>query len=226
MHRQIAIVFVALLLPLAAFAANEGEVTFLEGSATRTTKKGEKSPLSMGSKVAEGDTLECAGKLEITLPDQSIVRLAPGSKLVLDEAAFEEQERSFRATLMLGKAWSKVTSLFSKEQDFEIRTERAVAGVRGTIFQVNAKKNKAVLVKVYAGAVAVAGTGVMPTKAKQQGPRVQVPGPQQVTKQQWEKIVTAMMQVSVKADGTPGEPTRCSATDDWSKWNRERDEGP
>jgi len=84
-----------------------------------------------------------------------------------------------------------------------------------------------VVVRVYSGAVAVAGGG-LPRPEHQPGePRHQVPGPQEVTREQWEKIVTTMMEVRVSAAGQPEEPRAfaLAADDPWETWNRQRDEG-
>lgn len=224
---KLAPILLAVMLPASALAA-VGEVTFLEGSATRAPVKGAKVGLKMKSTVEQGDLIRTGPKsrLEITLADKSVIRLGPSAKLRVDTAQFTDEGRDFKATLLLGKVWSKVTGIFGNDRSFEVRTERAVAGVRGTIFQVNAAKSKAVLVKVYTGTVAVAGSS-MPTAAPPKGERVQVAGPQQVSRQQWEKIVSAMMQVKVGADGVPEDPQRFSEKDEekdaWARWNRERD---
>ncbi|MBI5546464.1 MAG: FecR domain-containing protein [Deltaproteobacteria bacterium] len=219
----------ALLLPASVWAA-AGEVSFLEGTATRTPAKGQPIALLAKGTVEQGDLLETgkAGKLEITLSDKSVVRLGPSSKLKLDQAAFTDTSRSFKATLLLGKVWSKVTSVFGEERNFEVRTERAVAGVRGTVFRIDAESTKAVLVKVYDGSVAVAGsTAAAAAPAPKKGERVEVPGPSAVDKKQWEKIVGAMMQVKVSAKGEVAEPTKFSeedeARDAFAAWNRKRD---
>jgi hypothetical protein len=231
MRRTICTILTAALLPAAAFAS-AGEVSFLEGAATRTPDKGKAAALSIKSAVEQGDVLETGptGKLEVTLSDKSVVRLGPTSRLKLDTAAFTDTTRDFKATLLLGKVWSKVTSVFGAERNFEVRTERAVAGVRGTVFRVDADKTKSVLVKVYAGTVAVAGQGPLPTTGNapaKKGERVQVAGPSQVDKKQWEKIVGAMMQVKVSAAGEAEEPTKFSEADEakdaWASWNRTRD---
>jgi hypothetical protein len=59
-------------------------------------------------------------------------------------------------------------------------------------------------------------------------PRHEVPGPKEVTREQWEKIVTAMMELRVSASGQPDEPRAFAlASDDpWESWNRQRDAGP
>lgn len=227
--KAMAIAVSALLAPAVCLAA-QGEVSFLEGSATRSPASGAKAALSLKSPVDRGDVIETGegARLEITLPDHSVVRLGPSSRLRLDEAAFSDGGRSVKATLLLGKVWSKVSSVFGGERNFEIRTEHAVAGVRGTIFRVEADSAKAVLVKVYAGAVAVVGQSMpLAQGPKKPSERKQVPGPKQVGKQQWEKLVSAMMQVRVSAAGVPEEPTRFAEADEvqdaFALWNRQRD---
>jgi len=113
------------------------------------------------------------------------------------------------------------------ESRFEVQTENAVAGVRGTTFRVDAARDKSVVVRVYSGTVAVAGGGLPRPEHRPGEPRHQVPGPQEVTREQWEKIVTTMMEVRVSAAGQPEEPRAFAlARDDaWETWNRERDEG-
>jgi hypothetical protein len=221
----------ASLFPSAALAA-AGEVSFLEGSATRTPEKGKPAPLAVKGTVEQGDVIEtgAAGKLEITLSDKSVVRLGPSSKLTLDEAAFTDTSRSFKGTLLLGRVWSKVKEkLGSSERTFEIRTERAVAGVRGTIFRVETER-KAMLVRVYEGTVAVAGNQELAAPPPKKGERVQVPGPTEVTKKDWERMVGQMMQLKVSAAGVPDpEPTRFAEADEvkdeWAQWNKKRDAG-
>jgi len=122
--------------------AGVGTVTELEGEASRTPK-GATAPveLEVGSEVELGDTLEVAagGNLALTLTDRSVIALAAGSRLALDEARFQEQgSRVFSARLLLGSLWARVTRLAAgSESKFEIATERGVAGVRGTIFTVD-----------------------------------------------------------------------------------------
>ncbi len=230
MNRNLIAVCAALLMPSAALAA-AGEVTFLAGTATRMPTSGPAVALAMKGTVEQGDVLETGpkGKLEVTLGDKSVLRLGPSSKLKVDTATFSDKDRDFKATLMLGKVWSKVTSVFGDNRGFEVKTERAVAGVRGTIFRVDADKTKAVLVRVYAGTVAVAGQapGAAAAPAPKKGERVQIAGPSEVTKKEWEKVVGAMMQVKVSAAGEAGEPTKFSEADEakdaWAMWNRERD---
>lgn len=239
------IALAAMAAALGLFAARAatgeppGKVTFVSGEATRT-RAGKSEKLALGSAVEENDTLETRARtrLEITLRDQSLVRVGPRSRVVLTAALFGRtlDERKVAARLIVGDMWAKVAKAVGGDSRFEVQTANAVAGVRGTTFRVDAKADRSVVVKVYAGTVAVAGGGPIP-RPEHGGPaagepprgkkRVQVPGPREVTREQWERIVGAMMQVRVAADGTPAEPEPFAlagaSADEFEAWNRERD---
>jgi hypothetical protein len=57
------------------------------------------------------------------------------------------------------------------------------------------------------------------------GERREIAGPQQITRDEWERLVGSMMQVRVAADGRPAEPEPFAASgkDGWERWNQERD---
>ncbi len=222
-----------LTLALAAAPRAEGPaatVSFLDGEATRAAG-GKSQRLAQGSALREGDEVatQKRTRLELTLADGSVVRLGPLSRARLEIAAFGKspEERKVSARLLVGNVWANVAKAVGGESRFEVKTENAVAGVRGTTFRVDAAHDKSVVVRVYSGTVAVAG-GALPRPEHRPGePRHQVPGPQEVTREQWERIVTTMMQVRVSAAGEPEEPRSFAlAPDDaWESWNRQRDEG-
>jgi hypothetical protein len=215
----------------AAPPAPAGRVTFVAGDATRAAG-GKTEKLAVGSAVHAGDVLETARRtrLEVRLADQSVIRLGPVSRATVDTAAFGKtaEERKVSAKLLVGQVWANVAKAVGGESRFEVHTENAVAGVRGTTFRVDAATDKSVVVKVYSGTVAVAqGAFPRPGHAKGKPERHQVPGPQEVSREQWEKIVTSMMQVRVSAAGVPSEPEAfalaAAGADEWEEWNRSRD---
>src|SRR5690606_22645859 len=107
--------------------------------AVRTAPGGKAQPLTLNGEVGQGDVIETRAdtRLELTMADRSKVRLGPRSRLVLEQAEFKEEGRDFKARLFFGSVWSKVSQVFGTEKNFEIRTDRAVAGVRGTIFRID-----------------------------------------------------------------------------------------
>ncbi len=231
MRRIFFSVAVGALLFSAAAKADEpaAQVSFLQGTATRTAKSGGVAEaLKKGAHVSAGDTLETAdgARLEILLKDHSAVRLGPSSKMRLNEAHFgagEAAKRQFSAKVFFGSLWAKATAAVGGDNKFDVETDNAVAGVRGTAFRVDAHQDKSVLVKVFSGAVAVAKN--MPSYAIHEpgkGERKQVAGPGQVDRKTWEKLVRAQMMVAINSDGTPGDPVAfdpATERDEFTAWN-------
>jgi hypothetical protein len=215
-----------------------GTVTFLSGEATRSAA-GKTEKLVPGAPVIEGDLLETQRRtrLEVKLADGSLLRLGPTSRVTLESAAFGKspEERKVSAKLLAGKIWANVARAVGGEARFEVRTGNAVAGVRGTTFRVDAATDRSVVVKVYSGTVAVAAPQV--PRPEHQGEasspgkpaRRRIAGPREVSREQWERIVTSMMQIRVSAEGVPGEPESFALAgagdDEWEEWNRSRDAG-
>jgi hypothetical protein len=200
-----------LLLPGLALAS-VGKVSILEGTASRTDASGQEQALKVGAEVELKDTLQVgeASNLKLLLTDESVIMLGANSQLYIEEATFEGQERKgFSAKLVFGRIWAKVKQMAAgSEAKFEVTTERAVAGVRGTIFRVDygstaktvtpaVKPN--MVVRVVQGRVVVQ----IPKPVKKQAPvaqstppaadgkkpaRTLVPGPQQVTLSQWMEL--------------------------------------
>ena len=141
-----------LLLPGSALAAI-GRVSLVEGmahrvpsdTATRSPRadaKTERLEKGTGIELSDRITVEEGAHLKITLNDGSVVVVGGGSTLYIDEARFEGQERrGFGVFLEVGKLWAKVKkAVAGSDAKFEVTTERAVAGVRGTIFRIDALK--------------------------------------------------------------------------------------
>jgi hypothetical protein len=156
----------------------------------------------------------------------------------LAKANAEKEGEKAQTKLTAGKMWASVTKAVGGESRFAVRTENAVAGVRGTTFRVNAEEDGSTLVKVYEGAVAVSNAPIMEKqKAGQKGPidfegRKQVAAPfQEVSLQEWEKIVGKMFSLKVAVNGEQAEPVSFTAANDsaspedadWVAWNREMD---
>ena len=145
----------AALLAAAPAPATTAKVSLLEGSATRTAG-GKAEPLAQGAEVHAGDELATSdgSRLELVLEDGSVIRVGPKSQLVVQELRYDgESTLNARLKLLLGAVWAHVEHL-SPSGTFEVQTERAVAGVRGTEFRVDSDA-AAGAVEVYQGKVAV-----------------------------------------------------------------------
>lgn len=224
-HGVRAAVVAALLLPGLALAGI-GKILVLEGPATRTDASGQQHVLLVGAEIEVKDSLQLGpeSNLKLRLNDESVIMLGPNSQLYIDEATFEGQERkSFSAKLGLGSLWAKVKKLVAgSEAKFEVKTERAVAGVRGTIFRVdymNAAQGAtpgpapSMVVRVIEGRVVVEAQvrkGVKnqavaqprPGTGDKQQARTEVAPPYEMSKDEWEK---AFANVQAKYQVTVGE---------------------
>ncbi len=191
-------ILMLLLVPAASWAAI-GKIVLLEGTGTRTPEgSGAAVELKVGSQVELKDTLKVAGgNLKLELNDGSQIALADKSELFIDDATFDGQNcTGFMGTLKAGSLWTKVKKLLGGAK-YEVKTERAVAGVRGTIFRIDAdtlvkaaKGRRATIVRVAEGVVRVSPSKAIAATFKGQTkkgePRKEVAGPTEVTADEWE----------------------------------------
>jgi len=209
-----------------------GAVTYLRGEAFRSSSGSSNwRPLNVEMKLREGDRLQTkkAARIEAKLSDGSVVRLGQNTQLSLQKVVTgsKGQRKTVRAKLFLGKIWASVKKAVGADTEFSVTTAHAVAGVRGTRFQTEATED-GTSVKVYTGAVLVSNKPIYAIKGHTKEKRVQVAGPQLVTKKKWKELVAGAMQIiSVSSSGTMQPPASFSMADasqgDWEAWNAERD---
>ena len=227
--KLILILTINLGLAAAALAQTKtAQVSALEGTATKARGSAQASPLKTGAGLAQGDIVETGddSRIEIKFSDASVLRMGSKARLQLTDVHFGgAAKRKMTAKLFFGNLWAKVTSVIHGEQKFQVETENAVAGVRGTTFRVDARTDKSVLVRVFAGTVAVAKNVPIYATGKPGEQRHEVSGPEEVSREQWEKLVGKQMQILIAADGTPGDPEPIAGEDDaFAKWNQQRDD--
>jgi hypothetical protein len=149
----------ALLVCTAALAQGEPvttmTATIVEGTVTLQRGSGTALPLAQGADLREGDLLQtgAGSHLEISMSSGTTLRVGESAKLELRLAP--ATGKAFTARLWLGALWAKVHKLL-QEESFQVETENAVAGVRGTEFVVEAGGGiREDGVRVYEGAVEV-----------------------------------------------------------------------
>lgn len=157
MSKPFALVAALMLCAGTAAAEGVGRVTLSEGQVTRAAGSAAASPLKEGDPIATGDHLATGadGRLEVLFEDGSVMRLGKSSQLDVTELSFDEPSNTLKAKLhlALGKLWSHVEKL-GHDGDYEVSTDRAVAGVRGTEFRVDAAGEQGAI-EVYEGRVAI-----------------------------------------------------------------------
>jgi hypothetical protein len=152
------LLFVVLALVLAwgpmghgAAAAVVGRLTQVEGRVDRL-KGGNLPaiPLKVGDSVETGDVVrsKSLSRAQITFMDNSVITLAPESRLAIDDYRFDPVQGKRRALLKLfqGLAHVLVNKIFKVEEpDFIIKTHTAVTGVRGTDFGIRLQPNSSTI---------------------------------------------------------------------------------
>ena len=219
------IIVSALATPV--FGVEKIRVTWQKGEVSiGLTKKGPWQTLRSGMPVTAGSFIKTGKEsmVELTLPDNSIIRLAPDTLFKLNQAFFPEDKlRRFFSKLLIGKMWAKVTSAFrGRRGTFNTSTYTAVAGVRGTTYNLKAGADKSTEISVYEGKV-----GVGPPLIVEGGPKEEMAWPMQVSEKKWEEIILGKLQkLYIGPDGKPGKPVSfdpLKEKDKWVMWNQERD---
>ena len=235
-----------ILIPLIIFviAASDGsdeigKVTFPLGAVKiNHGVSDEWSVAKLNSKVFSKDRIKTGAesRCEVTLIDGSIMRIGEKSDMSFENIKIKDKRLSGSAKLTVGAVWSNLQKLQKSDKAVSIKTPTSVMAVRGTIFRTDAKDDSSTSVLVYQGALDVKLNQEMEEKVKSQevrkpgppqrtsGPK-QIPGPYEVTLQEWQRIV-AGMQINVRKDGKyhsfEFDPAKDAASD-WVKWNKERD---
>ncbi|HLB05951.1 MAG TPA: FecR family protein [Thermodesulfobacteriota bacterium] len=210
---------------------NTASVSFLEGSAFKSKNGKDWKPLSKGHSLNVGDSVKTGNKsrLELTLPDGSKVRFSENTNFKVEASLFKDEERSFGVKMFLGKVWAKVSKA-KKVSSFEVKTANAVAGVKGTTYRIDVEEDTSSLVRVYDGEVVV---GSLPIGIEGKGRKpeyvpgpTEVPGPHEVTREEWTYIVKSWQQITISPIGIASKPvsfTREEDRDEWVAWNQEKD---
>ncbi|MEZ4270928.1 MAG: FecR family protein [Myxococcota bacterium] len=92
--------------------------------------------------VPEGSTVitHANASARLRFASGSLVRLGENTRINLERLQQKQPAGKRRESLKLvvGRMWAKVTHLFGDDASFEVQTDNAVAGVRGTTFMVEA----------------------------------------------------------------------------------------
>ncbi len=137
------------------------EVLHVAGQASvrQAASPGAAIPLAVGGQVGEGAQIEVGddGFLTLRLADGSVVRLSAGTQVRLRELRHAPAPGHAQSGLDLerGRVDATVKPLASPRSRFEVRTPRAVGGVRGTTFGVAVGRDGDLIGDVREGAIQV-----------------------------------------------------------------------
>ncbi|MBL8025842.1 MAG: FecR domain-containing protein [Fibrobacteres bacterium] len=182
--------------------------------------------------VTSGDQVKTdkSDRLEITLRDGSLIRISELSEITLTAP----NGKTIAPAVKKGKIWANIKKLGQRNYDFEVTSSTATAAIRGTIFRMD-ELDSSTVVSVYDGKVAVGPGSDLKSKYKEKGQSLErkevsgpqeVAGPYEVSLMDWVNIVKGQ-RISIKRDGKFAQEkidmTREISSDDWVKFNMERD---
>ena len=120
-----------------ALIADPAVAIVVTGEAGVDTGAGQ-TPLARFDEVPEGGTVVTGPDsfVQLRLSSGSLVKLGPETRIDLTRLEQRSPRGKRRETIRLrvGRIWAQVTDLFGSDSSFEVETNNAVAGVRGTSF--------------------------------------------------------------------------------------------
>lgn len=147
--------------PVAVVIGAEGTASVLRDLGMPTERV--MSPVKPGLWLYRGDQIWTGedGWLEIQFDDAARVMVTPNSRVEVVSGLVRELDRETQRILptlrlLLGRVYAHVAGALSRLRSFSVETPSAIAGVRGTIFAVDAGVTGRTVVSVHQGVVAVA----------------------------------------------------------------------
>ncbi len=218
---------------------NKAVLTFLEGQVqVKKGGEGNWSPARPNSILSEKDQIRVAAKsrAELILDNQSVMRLSENTVLSLQKLEEERasQKDTTKVNLLAGKLWTRTAKLFNPASRYDVQTPTAIAGVQGTVYQINVGDDRSTTIQVYQGAVNVynpfpEATGQVPRSSaphEVSGPQ-EVAGPTAISREEWTKIVLhQFQQITITGRGLPRSTSfdvNQERRQEWIRWNEERD---
>lgn len=244
---------VGLLLALALLLASGleaqgrdlfGKITFPLGTVeSKQGADGNWKRVTLNHELFVGDHLKTRAKsrVEITLRGGGKFRVGELSELELTKAKVEGLKKDFGATVSRGQVWVAAKAAFGETKNVAVRTPTAVAAIRGTTFRAVADTALSSIL-LYDGEIDVIWAQVAEQVGQgQQGPGgqggfqigaptqvappQQIPGPFEISLDDWIKLV-AGMQINVRSDGKYELfefDQEADAQLEFVRWNMERD---
>jgi hypothetical protein len=221
-----------IVFALSVVAESIGKVSFFVGNVKlKSENSKEWKDARINFPVTSGDQVktEKSDRLEITLRDGSLIRVAEESEVTLAAPS----GKIIAPSVQKGKIWANIKKLGQRNYDFEVTSATATAAIRGTIFRMD-ESDSTTVVSVYDGKVAV-GPGVnlknqygsvdKSLERKEVSGPTEVPGPYEVSLMDWVTIAKGQ-RISVMRNGKYAQDKmnmKSETADDWVKFNMQRD---
>ncbi|MBN2414788.1 FecR domain-containing protein [bacterium] len=241
MSTRTAVLFVMLICAAAVFAQQDekkGVVTYSDGQVKRkplTDELWQSAPVK--TEILSGDKIRTyrQSRAEIDLAQLDIVRLAPQTIIDILKLYEETEEKKLKTQINLeqGEIWANVHKV-QMETEFDISSPVSAAAITGTVLRLKVAADSTTQLKVYTGEVRITNapenrtltpTSVVPHQIE--APH-EIPGPVEVSVEEWLYIVKQMEQITFDKSGKIVSKGKFNTNDydeknTWVQWNRQRD---
>lgn len=121
----------------------QGVIAALKGNASITHTGSQATPAKVGDKIYEGDTIETLANsfVKVVTIDDHYLSVTENSKLVIEKYQTTGTKTNSLINLFYGSIRSTLNHSLDAESNYEVKTETATAGVRGTDFVVSHDAN-------------------------------------------------------------------------------------
>ncbi len=233
---KISLLICLCLAPFSSFAdvgrQAAGTVTFMIGDVFVSSTGKDWVDADFDMKVYKGSWIKTGAesRCEITLEDGSIVRMEENSLQCFEKVKAIMDQRKSSIFLSAGKIWLNARKIISKNDSFQVRTDKAVCAIRGTKFRVDTGSNYT-RISVYNGEVAAwSALFDRPEYKVDKDADISKPypvaGPYPVSMEKWVEIVKAFQQITIDAKGRYKKQDleiKSLSEDPWVIWNMTRD---
>jgi hypothetical protein len=223
---------------LASDEDKKGLVTYADGQVKRRPVETESwTNAPVNTDILAGDKVRTyrQSRAEIDLAQLDIVRLAPRTVIDIIRLYEETKDKKVSTKIKLeeGELWASVHEI-EMDTEFDVSAPIAAAAITGTTLRMVVLDDSTTQLKVYKGEVSITNApekkdlkpiSIVPHQIK--GP-TQVPGPHEVSLQEWVYIVKSMQQITIDRQGKVMSTGGFSNEDkdeksSWVKWNLKRD---
>lgn len=241
MSTRTVVLFIMVACAAAVFAQQDekkGTVTYSDGQVKRKPLSDElwkSAPVK--TEILSGDKIRTyrQSRAEIDLAELDIIRLAPQTIIDILKLYEETEEKKLKTRINLeeGELWANVHKV-KMDTEFDISAPVSAAAITGTVLRLKVGADSTTQLKVYNGEVRITNapenkkltpTSLVPHQIE--APR-EIPGPVEVSVNEWLYIVKQMEQITFDKTGKIISKGTFNTNDydersSWIRWNKQRD---
>jgi len=143
MKKNISIFIVLIILfYISGCSNNSGSKVSVKGNA-EILRNGKKITIKTGSEISQNDEIKVHenSQVDIIVGKDDVIRVKPNTEIKMTKLETAKQSSQVSVTLKSGKIIAKLNTFKDTKSNFEINSQAAVCGVRGTQFSIESSSD-------------------------------------------------------------------------------------